>query len=138
MASRRGLRRLSFSPDEEFRAAAEDPAAFDDLAEELRRYFAGELRAFRTRLDLCGSPFQLRVWKALRDVPWGQVRSYAEIARAIGSPGAARAVGGANGRNPVAILVPCHRIVAADGGIGGYSAGLGRKRRLLKLERAAV
>jgi len=135
VASRRGLVALAFGslPDEHGEATP-DPRPFARVEDELCRYFAGRLRRFRAPLDLRGTPFELRVWSALREIPWGETRTYAEIARAIRSPRAFRAVGGANGRNPVAILVPCHRVVATGGGLGGYSAGLHRKRFLLSLE----
>jgi methylated-DNA-[protein]-cysteine S-methyltransferase len=87
-------------------------------------------------LDLRGSDFQRQVWRALLDIPWGEVRTYGELARALGRPGASRAVGAANGQNPVAILVPCHRVVAAGGRLGGYSGGLEVKRKLLAHEAA--
>jgi len=107
-----------------------------DAAEEaLRDYFAG--RAPRLpRLDLRGSPFQLAVWGALLEIPWGEVRTYGDVARLIGRSGCARAVGGANHENPVAILVPCHRVVQAGGRLGGYGGGLPTKRWLLAHEAA--
>ena len=101
----------------------------------LQRYFAGEpVEPVELPVDLRGSPFQLKVWAALRRIPRGQVKSYAAIARDIGSLRAMRAVGGANGRNPVAVVVPCHRVVEADMRLGGYSGGLEYKRFLLALE----
>jgi methylated-DNA-[protein]-cysteine S-methyltransferase len=107
--------------------------------EEARRaltdYFAGRVPHLPA-LDLQGSEFQRLVWRALLDIPWGEVRTYGELAASLGRPGAARAVGAANGRNPVAILVPCHRVVAAGGRLGGYSAGLDVKRELLAHEAA--
>ena len=99
-------------------------------------YLAGKRRVFELPLDLCGTPFQRRVWEALLAVPYGETRTYAEIARAIGRPAAVRAVGAANGANPVAIVVPCHRVVATGGRLGGYGGGLPLKKRLLALERA--
>ena len=114
--------------------AADVPAALRLAAEELRAYFAGDLRAFSVPLRLAGTDFQRRVWAALRAIPFGQVRTYGEIAAVIGRPGAARAVGMANARNPVAVIVPCHRVIAAGGRLGGYSAGLWRKRWLLRHE----
>ena len=114
--------------------AADVPAALRLAAEELRAYFAGDLRTFSVPLRLAGTDFQRRVWAALRAIPFGQVRSYGEVAAAIGRPGAARAVGMANARNPVAVIVPCHRVIAAGGRLGGYSAGLWRKRWLLRHE----
>ena len=101
----------------------------------LADYFAGRPPSLPA-LDLLGTDFQRQVWRALLDIPWGEVRTYGELATALGRPGASRAVGAANGRNPVAILVPCHRVVAAGGQLGGYSGGLGVKRELLAHEAA--
>jgi methylated-DNA-[protein]-cysteine S-methyltransferase len=106
----------------------------EQAARELQEYLAGQRRRFRVPLDLKGTPFQRRVWKALCDIPYGQTRSYGEIARRIGQPGAARAVGMGNHTNPVAIVVPCHRVIASDGSLGGYAGGLKRKLHLLSLE----
>ncbi len=105
------------------------------IARDLRRYFSGERVDFRRyALDLSGSTaFERRVYKAARNIPAGQVRTYGDIARAIGQPGAARAVGNALGKNPVGIVIPCHRVVAADG-IGGFTGGVEWKRKLLRLE----
>jgi O-6-methylguanine DNA methyltransferase len=89
-------------------------------------------------LDLKGTRFQLEVWRALLRIPYAETRSYADLAREVGSPNAARAVGSANGANPVAIIVPCHRVIASGGGLGGYSAGLDCKRKLLALESATA
>ena len=117
---------------------AETPAALRLAAEELGAYFAGELRTFSVPLRLAGTDFQRLVWAALRAIPFGQVRTYGEIAAAVGKPRAARAVGMANARNPVAVIVPCHRVIAAGGRLGGYSAGLWRKRWLLRHEGHAL
>lgn len=102
--------------------------------QQLEDYFSGKLTRFTVPLDLQGTPFQLKVWHALQQIPYGETRSYADIARQIGNPKAVRAVGGANGKNPVCIIVPCHRVIAADGSIGGYSGGLAMKRKLLRIE----
>jgi len=111
-----------------------------DVAERTRReleeYFAGERRSFDVPLVVPGTPFQREVWEALRDIPHGSVRSYAEQARAIGRPSAVRAVGRANGDNRIGILIPCHRVVGADGALVGYGGSLWRKRALLELEGA--
>jgi methylated-DNA-[protein]-cysteine S-methyltransferase len=115
-----------------------DPQRCKDAATQLREYFAGTRRAFELELAPYGTPFQLRVWRALCDIPYGAVRNYGDIARAIGQPGAARAVGQANGCNPLPIVVPCHRVIASDGTIGGYSGGLAIKHRLLALEGAEL
>ncbi|OMC53549.1 cysteine methyltransferase [Mycobacterium sp. IS-836] len=112
-----------------------DPEAFTDAVDQLGAYFAGELTDFDLELDLRGSEFQQRVWKALLTIPYGETRSYGEIAQQIGAPGAARAVGLANGHNPIAIVVPCHRVIGASGGLTGYGGGLDRKRTLLELEK---
>ncbi len=105
-------------------------AHLEAAEEALASYFAGRPPRLPV-LDLRGSPFQLAVWSALREIPWGEVRTYGEIAALLGRAGGARAVGAANGQNPVAILVPCHRVVQAGGRLGGYSAGLEVKRGLL-------
>ena len=107
-------------------------------ARELGEYFAGKRRKFTVPLDLQGTPFQLKVWKTLLRIPFGKVVSYGEEARMLGKPTAYRAVGSANGRNPIPIIVPCHRVVAGDGTLGGYSAGLPMKRKLLALEGVSV
>lgn len=104
------------------------------MEEELAQYFAGELKAFTTPLLTPGTPFQQAVWTGLREIPYGETRSYGEQARALGSPTAVRAVAGANGDNRIAIVIPCHRVVGADGSLTGYGGGLGRKRFLLELE----
>ncbi len=113
-----------------------DPARFALLSSELDRYFRGEPVSFSARLDLQGSPFDMRVWQAILDIPFGQTRSYAWVAQRAGSPGGARAAGGAAGRNPVPIICPCHRVVRADGSLGGYTGGLDIKSRLLTIEKA--
>ena len=106
-----------------------------EVATQLERYFAGQLQEFSLPLSLAGSPFQVDVWEALRSIPYGETRSYGEIAEHIGRPIARRAVGAANGANRLAILVPCHRVVGANGKLTGYGGGLWRKRALLELER---
>ncbi|KGM10164.1 methylated-DNA--[protein]-cysteine S-methyltransferase [Cellulomonas bogoriensis] len=108
------------------------------VAEQLTQYFAGERTVFDVPVALTGTPFQRAVWTALCDIPYGESTSYGELAVRVGRPGAARAVGLANGRNPVGIIVPCHRVVGSGGGLTGYGGGLGRKRYLLDLERHAA
>jgi O-6-methylguanine DNA methyltransferase len=103
-------------------------------AGQLDEYFTARRRAFQLPLDLRGTPFQQKVWSALIEIPYGETRSYAELARSIGEPKAFRAVGAANGANPVAIVVPCHRVISSRGGIGGYGGGVPLKKRLLALE----
>jgi AraC family transcriptional regulator of adaptative response/methylated-DNA-[protein]-cysteine methyltransferase len=105
------------------------------LRTELREYFSGERRDFTVPLVYPGTPFQVKVWNALRAIPFGETISYEELARRVGSPAGQRAVGHANGQNPLAILIPCHRVVNKDGKLGGYGGGLWRKRLLLGLER---
>lgn len=112
------------------------PRALRDYMRELEEYFAGQRRRFDFPLDLRGTDFQLACWRALLAIPYGETRSYADIARAIGKPHAFRAVGMANNRNPVAIVVPCHRVIASDGTLCGYGGGLDIKRKLLELEGA--
>jgi len=102
--------------------------------EQLRAYFAGELRDFDLPLDMQGTEFQLRVWRELLSIPYGETRSYSFIANTIGAPKAVRAVGAANGRNPIPIVVPCHRVIGAGGSLVGYGGGLPLKRFLLDLE----
>jgi methylated-DNA-[protein]-cysteine S-methyltransferase len=109
-----------------------------DAAVQLGEYFAGKRRSFELELAPYGTDFQLRVWRALRAIPYGAVRNYGDIARAIGQPGSARAVGQANGCNPLPIVIPCHRVIASDGTIGGYSGGLKIKHRLLAIEGAEL
>ncbi len=103
---------------------------------ELEEYFAGRRREFSFPLDLRGTGFQLACWRALLAIPYGETRSYADIARTVGKPNAFRAVGMANNRNPIAIVVPCHRVIASDGTLCGYGGGLDVKRKLLELEGA--
>ncbi|MEU3830645.1 methylated-DNA--[protein]-cysteine S-methyltransferase [Streptomyces sp. SID486] len=107
---------------------------FTETAGQLAAYFAGTLKAFTVELALHGTPFQRSVWEQLTRIPYGETRTYGELAGALGSPGSSRAVGLANGRNPVGIIVPCHRVVGSDGSLTGYGGGLDRKRRLLDFE----
>jgi methylated-DNA-[protein]-cysteine S-methyltransferase len=115
------------------------PESLDDpvlaaAAEQLRAYFAGTRTSFDLPLDMHGNAFEQRVWAALRAIPYGETASYGEIAAQIGAPGAARAVGVANARNPIAIIVPCHRVIGANGKLVGFGGGLPMKRALLDLE----
>lgn len=111
-----------------------DRPVFDAAAEQLAAYFAGERTGFDLELALAGTPFQQRVWSALRDIPYGETVSYGRLAGVLGAPGASRAVGLANGKNPVGIIVPCHRVIGAGGDLTGYGGGLPRKRWLLSFE----
>lgn len=118
--------------------AVEEAGVLPELAERLCRYFDRQPVEFADGLDVSsGTPFQQRVWQAARRIPWGQTRSYGWIAAEIGQPGAARAVGQALGRNPLPVIIPCHRVLASDGKLGGFSGGLEVKRRLLALEGAS-
>ena len=114
-----------------------DPEPFAEAVVQLREYFAGERREFTVPLALHGTPFQRAVWQALREIEYGATISYGTLAARLGNPAASRAVGLANGKNPVGIIVPCHRVVGADGSLTGYGGGLGRKRRLLDFEQGA-
>ncbi|WP_108007456.1 methylated-DNA--[protein]-cysteine S-methyltransferase [Streptomyces sp. VMFN-G11Ma] len=122
-------------PDETFGEPDERP--FAEAEEQLTAYFAGELKEFTLELRLNGTPFQRTVWDQLRRIPYGETRSYGELADALGKPSASRAVGLANGRNPIGIIVPCHRVVGANGSLTGYGGGLERKQRLLDFERGS-
>lgn len=119
-------------PEENF--GPRDATLFEDAEEQLKAYFAGELREFSLELRLHGTPFQRSVWEGLRKIPYGETRTYGELAEALGNPTASRAVGLANGKNPIGIIVPCHRVIGAGGGLTGYGGGLDRKRRLLDFE----
>ncbi len=116
-------------------AGSEIPPLLRRAAEELGEYLAGRRRDFTLPLDPSGSDFQRQVWQALRSIPYGQTRTYGQIAEQIGRRRAARAVGMANNRNPIAILIPCHRVIGSDGSMTGYAAGIAIKERLLALER---
>jgi len=115
-----------------------DDSAFPDAVDQLAAYFAGELKEFDLELEMSGTEFQRKVWGALRTIPYGETRSYGEIAEQIGSPNASRAVGLANGHNPIAVIVPCHRVIGANGGLTGFGGGIERKSALLELEKNAV
>lgn len=114
------------------------PAAFTGLRRQLGEYFAGERSRFDLELSLGGSAWQARVWHALREIPYGETRSYGELAERLGRPRAARAVGSANGANPIAIVIGCHRLIGSDGSLTGYAGGVDRKRALLELEQGSV
>ncbi len=112
-----------------------DPTPFTEVIRQLDEYFGGQRTAFDLPMNLVGTPFQRTVWTALREIPYGETWSYGQLAERIGRPGAARAVGLANGRNPIGIIVPCHRVVGATGDLTGYGGGLQRKQHLLDFER---
>lgn len=128
------LARQRHRPDDD-RFGQRDDAVLPALREQLSAYFAGSLRTFDVPVAVTGTPFQQQVWKALRSIPYGQTRTYGQLAAAVGRPAAVRAVGAANGRNPVGIVVPCHRVIGADGSMTGYGGGIERKVLLLDLER---
>lgn len=150
-ATRRGLCLLEFSDRQSLSAELgylrnrlDLPVAegrneiIEQATEELDAYFAGDLKEFQTLFDILGTPFQEQVWKELRRIPYGQTVSYGELARRVGRPKGPRAVGQANGRNRIAIAIPCHRVVQRGGKLGGYGGGLTRKDFLLKLEMGVV
>ena len=132
------LRRLAFlrgrAPSPEPGWQQDSTGKLDQVCRELEGYFAGRLTRFDTPVAPEGTPFQRRVWAALCEIPYGQTRSYSELARQIGADKAVRAVGAANGANPIAIIVPCHRVIGADGSLTGFGGGLPVKRALLDLE----
>jgi methylated-DNA-[protein]-cysteine S-methyltransferase len=131
------LVRLAMSPPGRFvdtEIGERTDEGFDDLVGQLGEYLAGERTAFDLPLRPVGSDFELAVWEQLARIPYGETRSYGHVAAAVGEPGGAQAVGAANGRNPLAIVVPCHRVIGADGSLVGFGGGLTRKRFLLDLE----
>ena len=137
--SARGLCHLRFpGSDLSFAGESQGGAAADLLESELNDYLEGRLARFTVPLDLQGTAFRSEVWRRVLEIPYGCTRTYSEVARAIGRPLAARAVGAANGANPVPILVPCHRLVGASGALTGYGGGIELKRWLLRLEAAAA
>ncbi|QXJ23064.1 methylated-DNA--[protein]-cysteine S-methyltransferase [Actinomadura graeca] len=121
--------------EESFGARTETQEPFKAVAEQLGAYFAGDLTEFDLPLNMRGTPFQQRVWAALQEIPYGQTTTYGELAVEIGKPSASRAVGLANGKNPISVIVPCHRVVGSTGLLTGYGGGLARKRQLLDFER---
>ncbi len=134
------LREISFQAARPRRPEAgwqEDARALAPAIAQLDEYFAGRRRTFDLELDPRGTEFQRRVWAELRQIPWGETISYGELARRIGSPSASRAVGAANGRNPIPIVIPCHRVIGANGSLTGFGGGLPIKRKLLALEGGA-
>ena len=134
VASEKGICQVSFGEAAPGPDAAGSNALLDKATLQLEEYFAGRRRSFDLPLDLRGTEFQLRVWNALLVIPYGETKTYADIARMVATPKAVRAVGAANGANPVAIIVPCHRVIGADGSLVGYGGGLDLKKRLLALE----
>ncbi|HVB05178.1 MAG TPA: methylated-DNA--[protein]-cysteine S-methyltransferase [Acidimicrobiales bacterium] len=127
-----GARYAEEAPD----GALPDEGVLEEAASQLAEYFAGERRSFSLSVAPVGTDFQRTVWRALAAIPYGETRSYGEIAAAVGRPSASRAVGAANGHNPISVIVPCHRVIGANGSLTGYAGGIERKTTLLDLERA--
>ena len=139
VASARGVREVRWGREPQASGAevnAEAVAHVEQAMREIREYFEGERRAFGVALDVRGTDFQRQVWGELAAIPHGETRTYGELARAVGRPAAARAVGAATGRNPAPVIVPCHRVVGANGSLTGFAGGLEAKRALLALEGA--
>jgi len=134
-----GLRHIDFQQTKNPVTIRDDwkkkPESFAPVKAQLRAYFKRQLKQFDLLLAPVGTPFQLKVWKALRAIPYGELVSYKTIAEAVGNPKAVRAVGGANGKNPIPIIVPCHRVIGSDGSLTGFGGGLETKKRLIDLER---
>ena len=124
--------------DDDLPEHIDETPPLDEARRQLDAYFAGELREFDLPLAPAGSEFQLGVWRELAKIPYGETISYGELAARVGDPTKARAVGAANGRNPLPVIVPCHRVIGADGSLTGFGGGLDRKRRLLELERGVL
>ena len=141
-ASDKGLAFLSFRPHEILESkklrCTRDSAALRPYIAEMREFLAGQRHDFECPLDLRGTTFQLRCWNQMLKIAYGEVITYAQLAQRVGSPNGFRAVGHANGQNPIAIIVPCHRVIASDGTLGGYGGGLPMKQWLLDLEGAVV
>ena len=129
------LTRLLFDSPVDPSWSTEPHPVLEDAVRQLQEYFAGDRREFDLPLEPAGTPFQLRVWELLRDIPYAQTINYGQLANRVGNPNASRAVGLANGRNPISIVVPCHRVIGANGSLTGYGGGLDRKRTLLDLEK---
>ncbi len=133
-----GLRLVSFPKSKKTRAPEpaweEETGPFEEAIGQLQAYFAGQLKRFDLKLAPQGTPFQLAVWDALQEIPYGETISYGEVAHRIGRPRAPRPVGGAVGRNPLAIIIPCHRVIGSDGSLTGFGGGLETKKALLALE----
>ena len=133
VADEEGLCSLDF--DENASASDEENVHLTQLQRELSEYFAGKRKTFDVRLNPKGTPFQMAVWRTLCDIPYGSVISYSQEAQMLSHAKAVRAVANANGKNPIPIIIPCHRVIAKGGGIGGYSGGIWRKEFMLELER---
>ncbi len=137
-----GLRHILFEKEKNQVTIGVDwqkkPDFFTSVKTQLQAYFKGALKNFNVPLAPVGTPFQLKVWQALRNIPYGELVSYKTIAEAVGNPKAVRAVGGANGQNPLPIIVPCHRVIGSDGSLTGFGGGLQTKQRLINLERSRL
>lgn len=127
--------KLNRSPEPAIHAVEKETSLIAEAVSQLSAYFEGRLKTFDLPLDMSGTPFRMKTWEALKTIPYGETRSYGDIARQIGQPKACRAVGMANHNNPVAIVVPCHRVIGSDGSLTGYGGGLPIKRQLLDLEK---
>lgn len=144
VASERGLVAILWENDDPARVrvgeTVESPAhpVLAEAERQLKAYFAGTLTVFSLPLEFVGTEFQKRVWHALLTIPFGETRTYGQIAAQIGSPSAARAVGAANGKNPISIVAPCHRVIGSNGALTGFAGGMEAKSRLLEIERVAV
>ncbi len=141
IASEKGLQKVSWQlEDSPFIENLENKGSISihlqQAEKEIQEYFQGERKSFSVNLDLKGSSFQKQVWNELLKIPFGETRSYKEIASSIRNPKAARAVGSANGKNPLSIIIPCHRVISSDGSMGGYAGGLEKKSILLELEKS--
>jgi methylated-DNA-[protein]-cysteine S-methyltransferase len=132
-SSARGLASVQFGLNMPIDGIIDDAANLE-ATEQLREYFDGKRTQFHLPLDVSGTPFQMAVWSELRKIPYGSTCSYIDIARSLGKPGAARAVGMANHENPIAVIIPCHRVVGSDGSLTGYAGGLHLKQQLLGIE----
>lgn len=141
VASAKGLQSIYFQQKSQapfadsLEGAAPELAILAEAVRQLGEYFAGERKVFELPMDASGTEFQKRVWAQLCRIPYGETKSYSELAKSLQNDKATRAVGTANGRNPLSIIVPCHRVIASDGGLGGYSGGLENKAKLLELEK---
>jgi methylated-DNA-[protein]-cysteine S-methyltransferase len=134
----RSLTGLHMSPFDPPLGGQHDEGPFVDVMEQLEEYFAGGRKSFDVSLNPKGTPFQMSVWAGIREIPYGETISYGELARWIGNPRAVRAVGRANGSNPIAVVVPCHRVIGSNGTLTGYGGGLDRKAKLLALEGVTI
>lgn len=138
-ATARGIARLDFMDNDQVSQLSQRPSDLTRTCRtQLEEYFAGHRQQFDLPLDAAGTDFQQQVWQALSGIPYGETRSYGELAEGLGRKGAQRAIGAANGRNPIAIIVPCHRVIGSDGSLTGYAGGIGRKQWLLAFEAQEV